>query len=965
MLGAALDAALAGSGGLVLVGGAAGIGKTTMVAAVAREATERGALVLTGRCYDLSETPPYGPWWEVLRRYPADDPDLPPLPPALSSPVREGVAARTRDLPFDATMETFLVAVAASRPLMLVLDDLHWADPASLDVLRRLARVAASHPMLIVGTYRTEEIEPRQPLHAILPALIREANPARVVLRPLGDDDVRAIIGVRYALDAGDLDRLVAYLQARAEGNPFFIGELLQTLEDEEVLRRLPPDADGGERGPRWVLGEPASLGLPPLLRQVLERRLARLSEDDRGLLVIAAIIGQEVPLALWAAVSLADEERLIAVVEEGVAAHLLETDAHGVSIRFAHALVREALYEGLVPPRRRIWHRRVAEALAGSAEGDPDAVAFHFRQAGDARAVAWLLRAGERAQQSYAWVTAADRYEAALALSDGPDADPGARAMLLAILAQLRRYSAPEQGIAHLEEAERLARAAGDDLLAAGAHFDRGHLRCMARDYARGLAEMTEGLAALDDLPLDGRSRLPVMTVLGIAPEEHAHYHRGVLVLFLAVVGRFDDALSIAAPPDTPTPGITARELLGRAWGHAARGEPDRARDALAAARATYGEQHWEVGTTLFYELDLVVLPYETDRLAERQRLADEAVRAWTRASGALAGLSPQLARLPLLALEGRWDKASDLARATLAASEGSAAWRRSPTRFLAFLAHARGEHDLAWQLVNEEFPDGPATAPGAKWFLHAVALQRLAAALAIDGGDLATARAWLDAHDRWLAWSGAVLGQAEGHLGWAAYHRAAGDFARARRCASDARAAAAALRQPLALLAAHRLLGELATHDGDLAIAKAHLDAALALADACAAPYERALTLLARAELRRASGDRNGVAHLVEEIRTICTPLGARPALARAEALAPAPPRTPQGGYPGGLTAREGEVLVLIAQGRSNQEIADALWLSVRTVERHINKLYAKIDARSRADAVAYAARHGLLSA
>jgi hypothetical protein len=793
ILRAALDAALAGNGGVALVSGDAGIGKTTMVATIGREATARGGLVLTGRCYDLTETPPYGPWLELLQHYPAADPDLPPLPPELVLPPSGD--ARPGQSPFVAAMEAFLVAVTASRPLMLILDDLHWADPASLDVFRRLGRVIPSLPVLLVATYRTEEVERRHPLHTLLPLLIREAIPARVTLRALTDNDVRAIIGVRYALDTEDLDRLVAYLQARAEGNPFFIGELLQTLEDEAVLRPLPPNADNPARGERWELGEPTSLGLPPLLRQVLERRLARLTDDDRGLLVIAGIIGQEVQLALWAAVALAEEERLITVVERGVEAHILETDASGESIRFTHALTREALYEGLVPPRRRIWHRRVAEALAGGPSPDPDAVAFHFRQAGDARAVEWLLRAAARAQRSYAWLTAAERYETALAMSEDQEADAGDRAMLLATLAQLRRYTAPEQGIAYLEAAERLARSAGDDLLAAAAHFDRGHLRCMSRDYARGLTEMTEGLAMLDALPVGERSRLPVMPVLSVAPAEHAHYHRGVLVLFLAVVGRFDEALAIGAPQ-----GITARELLGQAWVRAARGQPQGAREALAGARLIYGDQHWEVGTTLYFELDLVVLPYETDRLAERQRLADEAARAWTRASGALAGLSPLMAQLPLLSVEGRWAEARDLACATLAASEGNAAWRRSPSRFLAFLAHAQGDSGLAWQLVNEEFPDGPATAPGATWFLHALALQRLATTLAIEGDDLATARAWLDTHDRWLAWSGAVLGHAEGHLGWAAYHRAAGDEHLARDHGMAAITAASAPRQPLA---------------------------------------------------------------------------------------------------------------------------------------------------------------------
>jgi DNA-binding CsgD family transcriptional regulator len=123
-------------------------------------------------------------------------------------------------------------------------------------------------------------------------------------------------------------------------------------------------------------------------------------------------------------------------------------------------------------------------------------------------------------------------------------------------------------------------------------------------------------------------------------------------------------------------------------------------------------------------------------------------------------------------------------------------------------------------------------------------------------------------------------------------------------------------------------------------------------------------ALTLLSLAALRRASGEREMAEQLLAEVQAICTPLDARPALARAQSLAPRRLSSPASGFPDGLTAREGEVLILIAAGHSNQEIADQLWLSVRTVERHINKLYGKIDARGRADAVAYAARRGLLN-
>src|SRR5205814_2097011 len=154
---------------------------------------------------------------------------------------------------------------------------------------------------------------------------------------------------------------------------------------------------------------------------------------------------------------------------------------------------------------------------------------------------------------------------------------------------------------------------------------------------------------------------------------------------------------------------------------------------------------------------------------------------------------------------------------------------------------------------------------------FYETLPLLRLATALALDAGDLVEARAWLGTHDRWLAWSGATLGQAEGQLLWAAFHRAAGEPARTRRHADAALARAGEPRQPLALLAAHRHLGELDTSDGHHAEAAGHLAAALALAEACAAPYGRALTLLALAGLRAAGGDRGGALAALAEARAI----------------------------------------------------------------------------------------------
>ena len=188
---------------------------------------------------------------------------------------------------------------------------------------------------------------------------------------------------------------------------------------------------------------------------------------------------------------------------------------------------------------------------------------------------------------------------------------------------------------------------------------------------------------------------------------------------------------------------------------------------------------------------------------------------------------------------------------------------------------------------IVDHVFPDGSATEPGNYEFFSALRLQDIAASLALDADDLETAHAWLMARDRWLAWSGAVLGQVEGHLGWARYHRQIGALDAAEAQGRTALAKASDPRQPLGLIASHRLLGDLATECGDYDSAQAHLSKSLALADACAAPFERALTLVALAELDIVNDAFDAALDKLAEARAICERLEARPALERIAAL------------------------------------------------------------------------------
>ncbi len=952
----ALRQMLDGQGRLVLVSGEAGIGKTSLVDNLTDAAEAQGCLALRGHAYDLSVTPPYGPWLELLRRYPAQSDGLPSLPPFVDD-VGSLAAVATQEALF-AAIATFFKAVALQRPLVLVLDDLHWADQGSLDFLRFLAREIGSERVLLVGTYRSDEIHRHHPMYALLPLVVREATAERLEVRRLNAEGHRALIESRYTLCTEDVDRLEQYLTDHAEGNPLYALELLRSLEEDGLLQRV----DGG-----WLLGDIRPVRLPPLLQQVIERRLARLGTESHNLLQVAAIIGQDVPLDLWQQATAASDEALVTAIEQGLVTHLLEESQDGSSYRFQHALLREALVQGVVSLRRRVWHRKIAEALDREKQPVPEIVAHHFQQAGDIRAVPWLLEAARRARMTYATSTAIRQFESALAL-DEQYGGSGLRGWLLAGLATCGAlYAHTEERVRTFDEAIAIASQTGDDALLGLCEWSKAFLATSGPGTVNNLNSARDRIQAL---PPDERNRLYgfVYGAVGAALDPNGPDMTCEIIGLHGQSGQFRKTLAAVERIRAEYPRLSATAELGidnaLMTSYQACGRPEDALGHYERMNAAHRRDHvsdW-LSITTWLKLRDLVLVYWTDRIEMREMVANESVEAirLAKSEGTLGSDMPdETGSVWLFLVDGRWSDA----RRVVENVTGSGQWITFLTAaaWMTLNRH-QGQPDEAMARLPIVFPNGPASEPGRQTFETSVYCMHSAIEIALDAGDLDTAQAWLECHDRWIDWSGHIPFTTIGHLLWARYHRVAGDHSSAIECASQALALATDPRQPRALLAAHRLLGELETDSCAFDSARKHLAEALVLADACQAPFERALTLVAISELDIAMGDIAEARRLLAEARAICEPLRARPTVERIASLQEGLSEAAKPRNPAGLTTREVDVLRLVAQGLTDAEVAERLFLSRRTVGTHLTSIYNKLGVSSRSAATRFAVEHGL---
>ena len=958
-------------GQFCILSGEAGIGKTTLIREMVDEAHELGMAVLVGQCYDLMAAPPYGLWLDLASSYRVDE-DAVPLPDALS---QERAGAITSQSEVFASVQAFLSAISANAPTLVVLEDIHWADPVSIELLRYISTHLRDLRLCLVITYRVDELTARNPLYRQLPALIRESGGLRIELGRLRPEDLVTLVQTRYPMAAEDQARLVDFLIVHSEGNPFFAMELLRALEHR--------GQDGGlwRDGQGWALGELAELVVPTLVRQVIDIRLARLGPEVREPLALAAMIGQDVPFELWQRLAGLDDAAMLRLVETAIEWHVVVASADGTRMHFVHALTREALYEGILPPRRRLLHRDVADALMDQPAVDPDPVAYHLQRAGDPRTAGWMIRAAERAQRAYAWLTARDRFAAAAdALADIPGEEL-ARARLHYRCGRLLRYADAVRGIDDLRLARRLADLAGDDVLAGEATYSLGLVQIYADEWTQGVTDMVAGIERVEAIPLDDAAvnwsrvtwladALPAIEAATTSGIDEAaakmakvgvNHRRGGLPWFYADAGHLELALKEADAFLPLAHACGSGPLVQSASGHAnfgvgiakaALGDPAGARNAFRHAREIYREidHHGVIAFVYIAELLDVALRYGTTDLDERQRLADEAQAALERGGGALPpDISLRRVHLPLMWIGGEWDEAQRIAAE--GTTHGNYVLRRPLTAAMAPIAFHQGRWDDAWSLIHEVLPAGPGAMPGSAVLADALMLQPLAVQLAVSAEDHALAADWLEANRRWLQWSGAIAGQVEHHVAAACLELARDDTDAAMCHAAQAVDLSASPLQPLARIDALRVRGTVAGMLGDRERACADFQDALALADQCRAPFERARVLV---EMAQVTGDLSGS----PKRPRIATRLHAAPLLQRIDVLLSREPSSTGSG----LTARELEVLRYAAQGLTDAEIGERLFISHRTVSQHLRSVYGKLHVRSRAAATRFAVEHQL---
>jgi len=970
LLGDLLAGAVGGDPVLVVIGGEAGVGKTRLAGQLASAAREQGVRVLRGGCVQLGrEGLPFAPVIEALRGLASEldqselaavagqaRPELGRLladPAWASGPDQDGDAAGYGPGRLFGLLLGVVERLSAKTPLLLVIEDLHWADQSTRDLVAFLAAYLRSGKVMVALTFRSDELYRLHPLRGLLAELIRNRRVSRLELARFTRGELaEQLTGL---LGAYPPAHLLQNVWARSAGNPFFAEELVVAAE------RVGADA------------------LPPSLQEVLLARLASLGAGAQQVLRAAAVAGPGVTQAVLAAATELGEAELLASLREAVDHQVLLPEPAGDGYAFRHVLAAEAVYGELLPSERVRLHAALAGILEAGAgpEGPPAARAawraHHWAAAGDQpRAFAASIDAAVAAEQVYAFSEAALQLERVLALWDQvPDTEERAGGDRVSVLSRCAKA----------------ASWAGDILRAAQLVRQAAALTDQARQPRR-LALLRERLGChLEALGDPGWLAELQQAARLVAPQPSPERALvvGSLAWHLAQVGQFaqarvlaEDAAATAAQTGASAEEALARRALGLARAYL--GEPGAGLAELDAAYqlATGAGQVLDALRTIVTRCDALLAAGRADEAAEA---ALGGMQEASRQSLARTYGPPLAARITeALIAAGRWDRAEQISREALDIAlldadsvalfiqravldlglgdlDGAEARLRTARRVLpaghpgwdsgplfagfAELALWRGDLEQARKLVAEAVPLIAAN------LRCAAPLYALGVRIEADRAELARARrpgetttggstaaALLDAA-RQAACDPAAVGLPE----LAAWHATAlAETTRHEGRADPAAWAAAAaawqqLGQPYRVAyACYRQAEALMASDSDRDAAAAALRAAAAVTSRLGA---RLLDAEVKALARRARLD-----------------LAAHAEAGAAGAATGNPPLTP----------REAEVLALVAAGRSNRQIAQALFISPKTASVHVSSILAKLAVSSRLEAAAVAHRLGL---
>jgi DNA-binding SARP family transcriptional activator len=501
---------LSGRGQTLLLGADPGIGKTRLVQELVTQVRVAGATALVGACY-AEGGGPYAPFAQIVRRAlhegAGDDLDLPAFVLADLLTIAPALRLRFPDIPPNPPLDpeaeqqrvfesviAFCTALSERAPLLLVLEDAHWANSDTLSLFRHLARRAQRQRLMLVTTYREVEAESTRQLQQVRLDLNREGLATCLKLTQLDREGAGQLIAALFEEEI--TPEFLDNIYRKTEGNPFFMVEVCKALVESGELYH----AEGG-----WNRRTAGELRIPSSVRVAVQSRVAKLCNEAQDALRLAAVIGREFGFDTLAEASQRDEETLIDALEAAERAHLIEEviGQGGVTFTFAHALIPSTLYESVSTLRRRRLHRRVAaaiEVLRPDDESSLAGLAHHYAEAGDReRARAYYLRAGDHAWRSVAFGEAAGHYRAAL--ERWPDAERSARAETLRKLLECLWMTGDlQEALEAYEESYTVLESAGDSIGRGAVQRLMGRICFKLGKREESLTHYHNALSILDD---------------------------------------------------------------------------------------------------------------------------------------------------------------------------------------------------------------------------------------------------------------------------------------------------------------------------------------------------------------------------------------------------------------------------------------------------------------------------------